>query len=167
MTKRFRIALGSAALVAGLALAGAAPASAQVGFEGSFPLPHGRLSIGFGSPSFPVGGYVPYGYSVIQDPDYGYGFYYGDSFIPCEPYGSRWIVVERPVYFGRGYVRPFRSYGYVRPYRYDGFRRDFRAPERFERRDFGRRTFERRDWGRGHEGRDRGRDRGGDRGWRR
>ena len=160
MTRGFRIALGSAVLVAGLALAGAAPANAQVRFEGSFPLPHGRLSIGVGDPAFAVGGYVPYGYSVIQDPDYGYGFYYGDSFIPCEPYGSRWIVVERPAYFGHGpayfghgYVRPFRSYSYVRPFRGDRDGRFFRE-ERREHERFERRGFDRRD--RGFDGRDRG-----------
>ena len=145
MTRRIRIALGSVAVAAGLTLAGAAPASAQVRFEGTFPLPHGRLSIGIGDPAFPVGGYVPYGYAVIQDPTYGYGFYYGDSFIPCQPYGDQWVVVERPVYFGHGYVRPYyRSYDSVRPYYYgrsyrrdwdrDRDRHEFREHERFEHR---------------------------------
>lgn len=153
MRKGFRVALGSAVLVAGLALAGAAPANAQVRFEGSFPLPHGRISVGFGDPAFPIGGVVPYGYNVYSDSDYGYGFYYGDSWIPCQPYGSRWIVVERPAYFGHRYVRPFRSYGYryysqpygrySRPYYRQPYRRWDDRRERFERREHER--FERRD----------------------
>ncbi len=162
MIRRFRIAMGSAVLMAGLALAGARPANAQVRFEGSFPLPHGRISIGIGSPAFPVGEVVPYGYSVSSDPTYGYGFYYGDSWSPCQPYGNGWIVVERPVYFGRGYVRPYRDYGYYsRPYRrFDdrGERFEGREHERFERRGFDRDD---------HRGFDRDDHRGFDRGWRR
>jgi hypothetical protein len=148
--RKNRIALGSAVLAAGLALAGATPANAQVRFEGSFPLPHGRISVGFGDPAFPVGAVVPYGYSVYSDPSYGYGFNYEDSWIPCEPYGNQWIVVERPGYFGHGYVRPYRSYGYYsRPYRYYSrpYRRWDDRRERFERREHER--FEHRDFGRG------------------
>ncbi|HEX9148290.1 MAG TPA: hypothetical protein VF958_03930, partial [Thermoanaerobaculia bacterium] len=95
--------------------------------RGSFPLPHGRLSINIGAPVFPVGGYVPYGYNVYEDPEYGYGFEYDNQWIPCQPQGTRWIVVERP-YYGYGgdyrYSRPYRSdrYGYSRDYRRDNFR---------------------------------------------
>ena len=112
MKTRIRIALASAVLVAGLAVAGSSPAAAQVAFSGSFPLPHGRISIGIGSPAFAVGSPVPYGYTVIQDPTYGYGFYYGSSWIPAQPYGSGWIVVSQPYYPG-AYVQP---YAYARPY---------------------------------------------------
>lgn len=114
MKKTIRIALGSTVLATGLAFAGASPANAQVRFEGSFPLPHGRISIGGGNVGLSVGAYVPDGYSVYQDPEYGYGFYYGDQWIPCEQYGSRWVIVERPAYFGH---REYRDYRYVRPYR--------------------------------------------------
>ncbi|HLN92681.1 MAG TPA: hypothetical protein VK389_02380, partial [Thermoanaerobaculia bacterium] len=71
MKKFTRIALGSAVLAGGLAIAGASSANAQVRVRGSFPLPHGRLSINIGAPAFPVGGYVPYGYNVYEDPEYG------------------------------------------------------------------------------------------------
>lgn len=147
MISRLRIAMGSAVLMAGLALADARPANAQVQFEGFFPLPHGRISIGIGNPGFPVGAAVPYGYSVYSDPTYGYGFYYGDSWIPCEPYGNGWIVVERPVYFGNGYVRPYRRYRhYSRPYGYYSrpYRRWDDRRERFERRE--RERWEHRDF---------------------
>jgi hypothetical protein len=124
MNKKLRIALGSAALATGLALAGAAPASAQVAFGGTFPLPHGSISIGVGAPAFPVGGYAPYGNAVIQDPYYGWGFYYGDSFVPCQWYGGRWIVAARPVFYSYGYLRPYYAHPYyahpyyAHPYRY-------------------------------------------------
>ena len=106
MKKTIRIALGSAVLAGGLAVVGASPANAQVRFEGSFPLPHGRISIGVGDAGFPIGGYVPDGYSVYDNPEYGYGFEYGDQWIPCEQYGSRWVIVASPISFGH------RSYGY-------------------------------------------------------
>ncbi len=48
MKRAVRIALGSAALATSLAFAGASPANAQVQFEGSIPLPHGRISVGVG-----------------------------------------------------------------------------------------------------------------------
>jgi hypothetical protein len=136
MKKMTRIALGSAVLAGSLALAGASTANAQVRIGGSFPLPHGRISFSIGDPLFPVGAYVPYGYSVYEDPYYGYGFEYGDRWIPCEPRGSRWIVVESP-YYGGGYSRYSdhyygrRDYGY-RDYRYR--RDDYRRHSRYDRR---------------------------------
>lgn len=110
MNKVIRIALGSAVLAAGLAVAGAAPAAAQVRFEGSFPLPSGRISIGVGEPAFSVGAFVPQGYSVYDDPDYGYGFYDGDRWIACEQSGSRWIVVDGSSRFAFRESAPYRSY---------------------------------------------------------
>jgi len=134
MKYRFRIALASATMAAGLALAGASPAQAQVRFSGSFPLPHGRISIGIGDPFFRVGAVVPFGYAVIQDPSYGYGFYYRSRWIPVERYGSSWIVCNRPVFSEGGYVDG--------GHRYDGFARypdaarfDGRIVRRFDRDD--------------------------------
>src|SRR6266513_5675867 len=111
MKRSIRIALASTAMVAGLAVAGAKPAAAQVGFSGSFPLPHGRISIGMGDPVFRVGSYVPYGYTVVEDPDYGYGFYYGERWIPVQPYGSSWLICDRPFFRERGFARPYSGFG--------------------------------------------------------
>ncbi|HYK41220.1 MAG TPA: hypothetical protein VE007_02445 [Thermoanaerobaculia bacterium] len=179
MNKAFRIGLVSATLVAGLAFVGAKPASAQVHFSASFPLPHGRLVIGH--PSFRVGGFVPFGYRVYARPGYGYGFLYRDRWIPVRRYSDRWIVCESPV----------AAYGYDGAYAYDDYTYDpgfvtyysgpryvygprFYAPprvrvfsrERFDRFDrFDRRDFRDRgrNWDRGRDhGRrdDRGRDHG-------
>lgn len=166
--KSIRIALASTALVAGLAVAGSKPAAAQVSFSGSFPLPHGRISVGIGDPFFRVGSYVPYGYTVIEDPTYGYGFYYRSRWIPVEPYGSTWVVCERPYFRERGFARPY-SYGYgyrnFENRRFDDRRFDNR---RFDDRRFdGRRDGRDRDRGgrdrdRGDRNRDRGRDHGRD-----
>ena len=114
-------------------LAGAPPAQAQVGFRGSFPLPHGRLSIGFGDPHFRVGSYAPFSYRVYAHPRYGYGYRYRSRWIPVRRYRSRWIVVARPVvvepyYTDFGYFRDgypgyaYFGYGYPR-YGYSGFHR--------------------------------------------
>ncbi|MDQ2969515.1 MAG: hypothetical protein M3R62_08120 [Acidobacteriota bacterium] len=104
MRKGFRIALATAAVAAGLAFAGASPAQAQVRFRGSFPLPHGQISIGFGDPYFPVGSYAPSYCPVYAHPRYGYGFTYQSRFIPVRQYRSRWVVVERPVVVERVYT---------------------------------------------------------------
>jgi hypothetical protein len=172
MKKVTRIALGSAVLAGSLAIAGASSANAQVRVRGSFPLPHGRISFNIGSPVFPVGGYVPYGYDVYEDPDYGYGFLYENQWIPCEPSGTRWIVVQSP-YYGYG-----GDYRYSRPYRYGYSSRDFRRRDdyrrynrhdrwdrwdRWDRRDDRRYSRDDRRWN----DRDRRyRDRDGDRRWR-
>jgi hypothetical protein len=134
MNKAVRIAMGSGILVAGLAVAGASTASAQVRIRGSFPLPHGRISVDIGHGGFPVGGYVPYGYDVYEDPDYGYGFAYEDQWIACEPRGTRWIIVAAPAYYSH------RDYRYGRTYRNDryGYSRDnrsYRRDDRTYRRD--------------------------------
>jgi hypothetical protein len=147
MKKAIRIAMGSGALVAGLAVAGASSASAQVRVGGTVRLPHGDISFSIGD-RFPVGGYVPYGYDVYQDVDYGYGFEYEDQWIPCEPRGTRWVIVDRPVHYVHRY-RTYRNdrYGSSRDYRrYDGrrYRRDdrWRRDDRSDRRD-GRRNRDR------------------------
>ena len=142
MNKAIRIALGSAALATGLAFAAAPPANAQVRFEGSFPLPHGRITVGGGG--FGVGSYVPDGYSVYDDPDNGYGFYDGDQWYSCEQDAGRWIIIAPPVFYGRrsyGSVRPYRNYGYrySQPYRYDGRRYDNRS---FANRGYTNRSFD-------------------------
>ena len=162
MTRRFRIALASATMVAGLALAGAKPATAQV----SFQLPHGRITIGH--PSFRVGGYVPYGYRVYSRAGYGYGFLYRDNWIPVRRYSDRWQVCESPEYaygydgydggyagydggyaYDPGYVeyyRPRYSYSYPRYY-------SPRYSHRYAGRD-GRWDRGGRDWDRGRHNRD-------------
>jgi hypothetical protein len=127
-----------AAMAAGaLLLTTPSSARAQVAFGGTFVGPHGSFSIGIGSPAFPVGGYVPHPYAqqVYFVPGYGYGFYYGAQFIPCERIGPRWVVVSAP----------FAHYGFHGRY-WDGGRywashrhADFRGQERF-------RGNVRRDW---------------------
>ena len=128
MRKAVRFAIGSAALAMGIAVAAAA--NAQVRFEGSFPLPHGRISVGVGGPAFSVGTGVPGGFVVYEDPDYGYGFVYQDQWIPCAQYGSRWVIVGRPVFFGRRESRAFRPF--------EGGRSGFDRRDRFASRGFGR-----------------------------
>lgn len=156
MKRSIRIALGTAAVAAALTVAGASPAQAQVRFSGSFPLPHGRISIGIGDPFFSVGSYVPYDYTVIEDPNYGYGFWYRDRWIPTERIDSSWVVCERP-YFGGAYVSP--GYDYYRPYvrsyrpyaygghyrRYDRWDGRYDRDRRFDRWD-GRSDRGRWDW---------------------
>jgi len=170
MKKAVRIAIGSAALAIGIAAA--APANAQVRFEGSFPVPfpHPRISVGLPGLSFSIGAFVPQGYSVYDDPDYGYGFAYGDQWIPCEQRGGRWVIIGSPVFFGRRdfrSVRPYQSYryGFARRDRFFGrsFERDgrgFRNDGRFAQR--GQQFRDNRGFGR--EGRSTGNWRGNGRG---
>jgi hypothetical protein len=157
MTKASRIAIGSGVLAAGLAIAGTSAASAQVRVRGSFPLPHGRISVDIAH-GFPVGGYVPYGYDVYEDDYYGgYGFAYEDQWFPCEQRGSRWVIVAAPVH----YVH--REYRTGRHYRNDRHRYS-RSDRRYDRNRYDRRDDRRGD--RRYERRgDRDRDRRGDR-WR-
>jgi hypothetical protein len=126
------------AAIAGGALLLSVPSSAkgQVAFGGTFRGPHGQFSIGIGNPAFPVGGYVPFPYArqVYLNPDYGYGFYYDSQWIPCEPYGSRWVVIERPVVYGRGYA--YRNRGFAFRDRGDLYRRDGRSFRRDRDRNF-------------------------------
>ena len=119
-------------------------AKAQVAFGGTFRGPHGALSIGVGPFVPQVGAYVPSPYydEVYLDSDYGYGFYYDSQWIPCTRYGSRWIIAERPVVYGRGSY----GYGYARPYRSQGRVYGFEGRRGFQgRREFqgqGRREFQ-------------------------
>jgi len=169
MRRAIRIAVGSAALAAGLMVAGASTANAQVRIRGSFPLPHGRISVnvggggyyggGYGAyDAFPIGGYVPYGYDVYEDPDYGWGFVYDNQWFACEPRGSQFIIIAAPVFYGGhrsygyrnygygrnygyrnyGYVRPYSNYGYVRPYRNRYYSRDNRYSHRNYDRNWSR-----------------------------
>ncbi len=139
MSRGFRIALATAAVGGALALAGASPANAQVRFRGSFPvahrrfepLAHGRFGIGLGDPFFRVGAVVPFGYRVVEDPVDGYGFAYGERWIPVERYGSSWVVCERPAFEERAFAAP----------RFGGVRFE----SRFERERFAGRRFERGD----------------------
>jgi hypothetical protein len=202
MSRAIRIAVGSAALAAGLMVAGASAANAQVRVRGSFPLPHGRISVniggggyggydGYGYDGFPIGGYVPDGYDVYDDPDYGYGFAYEDQWIGCEPRGSRWVIIAAPVFYGGhrsygygggyrnyGYGGGYRNYGYqdyryVRPYRsdryfyrsYPNYRNWRRDDHRWGDRNWGRndRNWDRND--RNWDRRDGGHRRDGDRRW--
>jgi hypothetical protein len=145
MTKAFRIAMGSGVLVAGLAVAGTSTASAQIRVRGSFPTPHGRISVDIGHGGFPVGGYAPYGYDVYEDPYYdGYGFAYEDQWYPCERRGARWVIVAEPIFYVHREYRTGRSYRYDRSYR-DRYARNDRY-DRYERR--GDRRYDRRDDGR-------------------
>jgi hypothetical protein len=140
MRRGFRIALVTAAVAAGLAFAGASPAQAQVPFRGSFALPHGRISIGFGDRHFRVGSYAPSSYRVYAHPRYGYGFPYRSRWIPVRRYRSRWVVVARPVVVDPYYsVGPYYTDGYFRGgysgYGYSGFRR-YRSFDRDHGRGF-------------------------------
>ena len=179
MKKAIRIALGTAVLAGGLAVVGASPANAQVRFEGSFPLPHGRISVGvgdggYGYGGFGVGAYVPYGYDVYENPDYGYGFEYDNYWYPCEQYGSQWVIIGAPVFFhrdyryvrpyqsyGYGYSRPYGGYGYSRPYGGYGYSRPYGRS--YDYRNYRRDDHRRWDGNRRWNGRDSRRD---DRSWR-
>ena len=131
-------------------------AKAQVTISG----PHGTFSFG-GGPFLPeVGAYVPSPYDdeIYENGDYGYGFYYNDDWIPCERYGTRWVIVQRPVIYGHGYgyARPY-GYGYSRPYGY-GYSRPYGhsyvRPYSYGRRDgwVGRRGWDGRREFQGHGG---------------
>jgi hypothetical protein len=130
-----RYVVTTAALIAGLALMGSSRADAQVGFTGTFPLPHGQISIGIGDPYFHVGAFVPVGYQIYARSGYGYGFAYNDRWIPVRPSGGRWLVCGHPYfddayyngvyydpsygaghggYYGAYYVRPSHRYVYHR-----------------------------------------------------
>lgn len=160
MPKTIRIAFVSAAVVGALLFLDPAPAKAQVRVEGRFRLPHGDIAIGvgdpyyrrghyggyYGSPAYPIGSYVPYGYRVIRRPRLGYGFYSPgfvcrthrvrhSHWVPVRSYGRRYIVVERPVvverYVERRYEQPHYSgndpyYDFNRQY----WDRDYRNPYR-------------------------------------
>jgi hypothetical protein len=142
MRAGIRIAIASAALTAGLALTGASQAQAQVAFHGSFPVRHGRVSIGIGHPRFRVGTYVPRGYRVYQRPSYGYGFAYRDRWIPVRRYRSQWMICERPYVVGDAYAG---GYGYGGGYGDDRNYRRHRCDDRCDRNDSRHRGHDRYD----------------------
>jgi hypothetical protein len=118
MRNALRYVVTSAALLAGLAVMGGSSADAGVsfGFGGTFPLPHGQISIGVGDPYFHVGAYVPVGYQVYARSGYGYGFAYNNRWIPVRPYGATWRVCATPyfddVYYSNVYYDPYYGVGY-------------------------------------------------------
>ena len=133
------LAIAAAAVLLSLPSA----AKAQVAFGGTFQGPHGAFSIGVGGPFVPqVGAYLPSPYDdQVYQTDDGYGFDYDSEWIPCTRYGSRWVIVERPVVYQRPvyYGHDAYPYGYVRPYRSHARFYSFEG-----RRNFGGR------WGDGH-----------------
>ena len=128
MKNAIRTALSTAALVAALALPGASKASGQVYFQGNFPLPHGRISVGVGD--FTVGAYVPYPYvdQIEYVPDYGYGFYCDGAWVPVRQYSRGWVVYRRPFFVERDRLYRYRNFD-----RFDRFNR-FDRFDRFDRR---------------------------------
>ena len=116
MRNALRYSLISAALLAGLAVTGGSRANAGVSFSGTFPLPHGQISIGIGDPYFHVGAFVPVGYQVYARSGYGYGFAYNNRWIPVRRYGDAWRVCGSPyfddVYYNDVYYEPYYGAGY-------------------------------------------------------
>ncbi|MCA1580698.1 MAG: hypothetical protein LC796_04760 [Acidobacteria bacterium] len=119
MKSGIRVAFAAAAVAAGVAFAGASPAQAQVGFSGSFPLPHGRISIGIGVPEFPIGTCVPDDYEVYSRDDEGYGFDYESRWIPVRQDSGRWLVCEPSQAYG--YSAGYGSYGWDGDYGIRGY----------------------------------------------
>jgi hypothetical protein len=145
MKNAVRIALSATALCAGLAFVGASTASGQVFFRGNFPAPHGRISVRVGGPAFAVGAYVPSPYvdQIEYLPDYGYGFYCDEGWVPVRRYGSGWVVYQRPFFIERGRLYGYRGYNrfnrFDRGGRFDRFDRNRdRRFDRFDRNRGGR-----------------------------
>ncbi len=134
MRNVLRYVVVSAAISAGLAVTGSSRVDAGVSFTGTFPLPHGQISIGIGDPYFPVGAYVPVGYQIYARSGYGYGFAYNNRWIPVQPYGHVWRVCGSPyfndIYYPQVYYDPYYGVGYggyyggyyVRPSHYYAYR---------------------------------------------
>ena len=116
MRNVLRLGVMSAALVAGLTVTSVSRADVAVSFSGTFPLPHGQISIGVGDPYFRVGAFVPVGYQIYARSGYGYGFAYNNRWIPVRPYGDGWRVCGRPyfddAYYGGVYYEPYYGAGY-------------------------------------------------------
>ena len=116
MKNVLRYVVMSAALTAGLAVTGGSRADAGVSFSGTFPLPHGQISIGIGDPYFRVGAFVPVDYQVYARSGYGYGFAYNNRWIPVRRYGDAWRVCDSPyfddVYYSDVYYAPRYGAGY-------------------------------------------------------
>ncbi|MDQ6892396.1 MAG: hypothetical protein M3167_06915 [Acidobacteriota bacterium] len=141
MTKRINRVLGSAVLVGGFAFAGASNANAQVSFRGSFPLPHGRISISAGEPFYQAGSYAPDDCDIYQSPDYGYGFVSNSRFVPVREYDGRWVVTSAPARFSTRYddwrsARVYRRADERNRYERRDGRRDDRRDVRNDRRDW-------------------------------
>jgi hypothetical protein len=130
-----RVTMIATAIAAAVVFFTPSAAQAQVRFEGRFRLPHGDIRVGvgdpyyrghYGSPYFPVGSYVPYGYRVIRQPRYGYGFYHRTRWVPVRRYRTRWVVVAQPVVVvERPYYRDgYRDQGYRGDPYYD-FNREY------------------------------------------
>ena len=137
MRKGIQNATVGAAMAAMSLFLVASEGQAQVRVEGRFRLPHGDIAVSvgdryrdpyygdayYGSPRYPVGSYVPYGYRVIQRPRFGYGFaspafacrvhrIHHSHWVPVRRVRSRWVVVERPVVvverrYERRYEEPY------------------------------------------------------------
>lgn len=149
MKRAIQIAMVAAAVAAVVVFLAPSTAQAQVRFEGR--LPHGEMTVGvgdpyapvyYGSPYYPVGSYVPYGYRVIRRSRLGYGFYspsfacrshrvHHAHWVPVRRYRSRWVVIERPVvverYVQRGdpyydFNRQYWDRSYRNPYTHDRYR---------------------------------------------
>ena len=89
-----------AALFLGAAALTAPSASAQVAFRGTFPLPHGVISVGTGDPYYYGDGYSYYSPDYYVAPGYT-GYYYSGY----------------PSYYPRySYVRPYYGHRYYRPH---------------------------------------------------
>src|SRR5713101_6627728 len=128
MKNAIRIALSATALCAGLAVAGVATAKGQVYFQGNFPVPHGRISVGVGAPAFAVGAYVPSPYvdQIEYVPDYGYGFYCDGGWVPVRRYAHGWMVYQRPFAIERERLYRYRSHDRFNRYdRYGGYDRRY------------------------------------------
>jgi hypothetical protein len=134
MKNAIRTALSATALCAALALPAASKASGQVFFQGNFPLPHGRISVGVGGPAFDVGAYVPSPYidQIEYVPGYGYGFYCDDGWVPVRRYSRGWVVYQRPFFIER--ERLYGHRGFDRFNRFDRQDRFDRRSDRFDRR---------------------------------
>lgn len=161
MKKSLILAVGA---IATILVALPSSANAQVAFGGTFRGPHGSFSIGVGGFEPIVGAYVPSPYvnQIYYLPDYGYGFYYDNEWVPCQQYGSAWVIASAPFFI----ERPFVGHGfYSRPFfGHRTFRRGW--DDRRFARDWGGRSF-RRDDGRSfqrNDGRSFRRD-GGSRRW--
>jgi hypothetical protein len=169
MKRAVRYAILGAAVAAALAFLTPPTAQAQVRFEGRFRLPHGEIAVGvgdpypvYGSPYFPVGSYVPYGYRVVRRPRLGYGVYspefscrthhaYHAHWVPVRPYRTRYVVVERPVYVGG----PVYVDGYYRGDRYRDRYHDRRYDRRYDDRYSDDPYYDREYWDRSYDPYDR------------
>lgn len=144
MKRAIRYAMVAAAMAAAVLVLTPSAAQAQVRVEGRFRLPHGEIAIGvgdpysnvyYGAPAYPIGSYVPYGYRVVEDARFGYGFY-SPAFacrshhvrhrhwVPVRRYSRRWIVIEQPYFGGRAYRRDHYSRRYADRYPDEGYRGD-------------------------------------------